>query len=290
MRVSLSVTNFTWPAGPDAIAADLIAVATAADEAGLDTVWVNDHLRQSDPGAAPDERDMLEVYTTLGFLAARTRRVRLGAMVSPVTYREPALLIKAVTTLDVLSGGRAWLGVGVGYPVEAEAMGLPMPPMRERFQRLTELLDLAEQMGRGDAVTFQGTHYRLTEPENRPMPLRTGGIPVLVGGMGPRRTLRLVARYAQACNLFDIPDGGVSVRRALDVLRSHCDDLGTDDEAIDKTISTRLGPDEDAAGLVQRLEAMRGWGIEHAVVIRPGPWTPASVAVLGEAAAQVRGW
>ena len=290
MRVSLSVTNFTWPAGPSAMAADLAAVATAADEGGLDTVWVNDHLRQSDPGAAPDQRDMLEVYTTLGFLAARTARVRLGAMVSPVTYREPAVLIKAVTTLDVLSGGRAWMGVGVGYPVEAEAMGLPMPPTRERFERLTELLELTEQMGHGDSTRFDGAHYRLADPENLPAPLRPGGIPVLVGGMGQKRTLRLVARYARACNVFDIPDGGVSVRRALAVLRSHCDDLGTDYGAIDKTISTRLEPDEDAVGLVRRLETMREWGIEHAVVIRPGPWTPESVTVLGEAADRVRGW
>jgi alkanesulfonate monooxygenase SsuD/methylene tetrahydromethanopterin reductase-like flavin-dependent oxidoreductase (luciferase family) len=290
MRVSLSVTNFTWPAGPEAMATDLSAVATAADEGGLDTMWVNDHLRQEDPGAAPDERDMLEVYTTLGFLAARTSRMRLGAMVSPVTYRAPALLIKAVTTLDVLSGGRAWLGVGVGYPVEAQAMGLSMPPTRERFERLTDLLELAEQMGRGDSSPFEGVHYRLADPENRPAPVQPGGIPVLVGGMGQRRTLRLVARYAQACNLFDIPDGGVSVRRALDALRAHCAELGTDDEAIDKTISTRLEPDEDATSLVRRLDAMREWGIDHAVVIRPGPWTPESVAVLGRAADRVSEW
>src|SRR6478609_7304643 len=121
MRISLSLTNFSWAGGPAALAASLAEVAVAAEEGGLDTLWVNDHLLQADPGAAPDERDMLEAYTTLGYLAARTARIGLGAMVSPVTYREPAVLLKAVTTLDVLSGGRAWPGLGVGYPVEAEA-------------------------------------------------------------------------------------------------------------------------------------------------------------------------
>lgn len=174
MRVSLSVTNFSWPAGPEAIAANLIDIAAAADDGGLDTLWVNDHLLQADPGAAPNERDMLEVYTTLGFLAARTTRVRLGAMVTPVTYWAPALLVKVVTTLDVLSGGRSWLGVGAGYPGEAQAMGLPMPPTPERFERLTDLLNLAERMGRGDASPFDGRHYQQAHPENRPLPLQPG--------------------------------------------------------------------------------------------------------------------
>ncbi len=288
MRVSLSLTNFTWPAGPPALASDLAEVAVTADRGGLDTVWVNDHLLQADPSAAQDERDMLEAYTTLGYLAGQTRRVRLGALVSPVTYREPALLLKAVTTLDVLSRGRAWLGVGVGYPAEAEAMGLPMPATGERFERLADLLDLAEQMSRGDPGPFSGTHYQLAHPENRPLPLTVGGIPVLVGGMGPRRTLRLVARYAQACNLFDIPDDGATILQRLDLLRRHCEDLGTNYAAIDKTISTRLEPGETPQSLARRLHRMHAWGIDHAIVIRPGPWTPSSVQTLAEAADTVR--
>jgi alkanesulfonate monooxygenase SsuD/methylene tetrahydromethanopterin reductase-like flavin-dependent oxidoreductase (luciferase family) len=288
MRISMSVTNFSWPDGPAALAASLAEVAVAAEEGGLDTLWVNDHLLQADPGAAPGERDMLEAYTTLGYLAARTARIRLGAMVSPVTYREPAVLLKAVTTLDVLSGGRAWLGVGVGYAVEAEAMGLPMPPTAERFERLTDLLDLAERMGRGDESPFEGRHHHLARPENRPLALQPGGIPVLVGGMGERRTLRLVARYARACNLFDVPDGGATVRQRLEVLRRHCAEVGRDPAGVETTISARLERDEDAGHVAERLLAMRSWGIEHAVFITPGPWREAAVQTLGAAADRVR--
>ena len=287
MRISLSVTNFSWPGGPAAIADSLAEVARAADDGGLHTLWVNDHLLQADPGAAADERDMLEVYTTLGYLAGCTRGLRLGAMVSPVTYREPALLVKAVTTLDVLSGGRAWLGVGVGYPVEAEAMGLPMPPTAERFERLTELLDLFEQMGRGDPSPFRGRHYRLAHPENRPTAVQPGGIPVLVGGMGRQKTLRLVARYARACNLFDVPDGGATVRDRVEVLRRHCAELGRDPAEVETTISTRLERGEDADHVTERLTALRAWGIEHAVFITAGPWTPGAVQTLVAAAARV---
>ncbi len=288
MRVSLSLTNFTWPGGPPRLATDLMGVAVAADQGGLDTMWVNDHILQADPGAAEDERDMLEAYTALGYLAGHTSRIRLGALVSPVTYREPAVLLKAVTTLDVLSRGRAWLGVGVGYPIEAAAMGLPMPPTRERFERLTDLLDLAEQMARDDANPFTGRHYRLAHPENRPLPLTPGGIPVLIGGMGPRRTLRLVARYARACNLFDIPDHGATIGQRLGILRRHCEEFGTDYTAIDKTISTRMEPGETPQNLVARLAEIRSWGIEHAIVIRRGPWTPESVRTLALAAGAVR--
>src|SRR6266568_3352698 len=146
MRLSISITNFSWPEGAAGIRAHLGQIVRAADEAGLDTVWVPDHLIQTDPTSNPDA-EMLEAYTTLGYLAARSERVRLGTMVSPVTYRPPALLVKAVSTLDVLSGGRAWLGIGAGYQQdEARATGLPLPPVPERFERLAETLQLAKQM------------------------------------------------------------------------------------------------------------------------------------------------
>ena len=166
-------------------------------------------------------------------------------------------------------------------------MGLPMPPTPERFERLSDLLNLAERMGGGDASPFDGRHYQLAHPENRPLPVQPGGIPILIGGMGPRRTMRLVARYARACNLFDLPDEGLTVRQRLEALARHCAELGTDYHAIDKTISTRLEPGEDADNLTKRLQRMRSWGIEHAVVIRPGAWTPESVAVLSQTAARV---
>ena len=163
-----------------------------------------------------------------------------------------------------------------------------MPTTGERFERLADLLDLAAQMSRGDPGPFSGSHYQLAHPENRPLPLTVGGIPVLVGGMGPRRTLRLVARYAHACNLFDIPDDGATILQRLDLLRRHCQDLGTSYAAIGKTISTRLEPGETPQSLARRLRRMHAWGIDHAIVIRPGPWTPSSVQTLAEAADTVR--
>jgi alkanesulfonate monooxygenase SsuD/methylene tetrahydromethanopterin reductase-like flavin-dependent oxidoreductase (luciferase family) len=157
MRVSIGVMNFSWPGGPRRLGAELARLARAADGAGVDTVWVGDHLLQADPTSAPDQTEMLEAYTTLGFLAAQTERVRLGTMVTGVTFREPALLVKAVTTLDVLSGGRAWLGIGAGYHQdEAQAMGLPLPPVAERFQRLEETLQIAARMWAGDDTPFEG--------------------------------------------------------------------------------------------------------------------------------------
>jgi F420-dependent oxidoreductase-like protein len=283
MRISLSVTNYTWPSGPPGLAAELARIARASDDAGLDTLWVADHLLQMDPASNPDA-EMLEAYTTLGFLAAQTERIRLGTMVTGVTFRAPSMLIKAVTTLDVLSGGRAWLGVGAGYQEdEARAMDLPLPPLAERFERLDETLRLALQMWSGQRSPFEGRHYRLERPISNPSPLRRPHPAILIGGMGERKTLRLVAEHGDACNLFDIPDGGETIRRKLDVLRRHCDDLGRPYDAIDKTVSTRLEPGESADGFVERCAALRQLGLEHAVVITPGAWTADAVERLGAA-------
>jgi alkanesulfonate monooxygenase SsuD/methylene tetrahydromethanopterin reductase-like flavin-dependent oxidoreductase (luciferase family) len=155
MRISIGVTNYSWPSGPQGIGSELVRLVRAADQAGVDTAWVVDHLVQADPNAAPDQRDMLEAYTTLGYLAARTERVRLGTMVTGVTFRPPALLVKAVTTIDVLTGGRAWLGIGAGYHSdEAQAIGLPLPAVAERFERLEETLQIALRMWAGDETPF----------------------------------------------------------------------------------------------------------------------------------------
>src|SRR5215208_1587116 len=184
MRFSLSITNYSWQSSPTGLGSELARVVRAADDADLDTVWVADHLIQADPTSTP-ESEMLEAYTTLGFLAAQTQTVRLGTMVTGVTFRPPALLIKAVTTLDVLSGGRAWLGVGAGYQQdEARAMDLPLPPVPERFDRLEDLLRLAKQMWAGDASPFTGTHARLERPVGNPLPVTRPHPPILVGGTG----------------------------------------------------------------------------------------------------------
>ena len=279
MKLSISVTNFSWRDGP--LAGRLADIARIADDGGLYGVWVADHLLQADPyGARPGETEMLEAYTTLGYLAACTSRVRLGTLVTAVTFRPPALLVKAVTTLDVLSGGRALFGIGAGYEAaEAAAMGLPLPPIRERFERLEETLKIALQLWAGDPAAIVGEHYRLDAPVHSPAPISRP--PILIGGTGERRTLPLVARYADACNVFDIPDGGATVRRKLEVLARLCDEVGRPYAEIEKTLSTRLTPCESPAELVRRAE---GLGIEHLVVLSAGPWTPAAVTGLASVA------
>ncbi len=289
MRVSIGVTNFSWPSGPGGLGAELVRLVRAADQAGVDTVWVADHLIQADPTAGPDETEMLEAYTTLGFLAGQTERVRLGTMVSPAALRPPALLVKAVTTLDVLSGGRAWLGIGAGYHAEeAQALDLPLPPVAERFERLEETLQVAIRMWAGDETPFEGKHYRLRHPAGSPGPAQRPHPPILVGGAGERRTLRLVARYADACSLADIPDGGRTVTHKLAVLAGHCADVGRPYEAIEKTLGTRLEAGESSDDLARRAAAAAALGIEHVAVITPGPWKPERLATLAAAIPTLR--
>ena len=284
IRVSIALTNYSWPGGPGRLGAELAGVVRGADQAGVDTVWVVDHLLQADPTAPPGDTEMLEAYTTLGFLAAQTERVRLGTMVTGVTFRPPALLVKAVTTLDVLSGGRAWLGIGAGYHgPEAAAMGLPLPPVAERFERLEETLQIAARMWAGDDAPYEGRHYRLEHPTGSPRPIQRDHPPVLIGGTGERKTLRLVARYADACNLFDIPDDGRTVKHKLEVLARHCDEVGRPYGAIEKTLSTRLHPGESSEEFVARCMGVAALGIEHLVVLTPGPWSAEALATLGAA-------
>ncbi|MCY1145415.1 TIGR03560 family F420-dependent LLM class oxidoreductase [Actinoplanes sp. Pm04-4] len=279
MDVSVSLTSY--PA--DGSAAAVTDLGQAADELGLHTVWVTDHLIQADPAAAVTD-PMLEAYAVLAFLAATTRRVRLGAMVSPVSFRPPALLIKSVTTLDVLSAGRAWLGVGAGYQQdEARAMGVPLPAPRERFEHLDDTVRLAAQMWRGDTAPFHGFHARLERPLSSPQPVTRPHPPILIGGTGERRTLRLVAEHADACNLFDIPDGGATIRHKLAVLREHCAAVGRDDAGIIKTVSTAIGNGEPAEQFAGRCAELKSYGLDHVVVIARG--RPLTVGDLERVAA-----
>ena len=281
MRISLSVTDYSYESG--GLAPALARIARAAEDTGLDTLWVADHLVQANPTSTPDS-EMLEAYTTLGYLAATTERIRLGAMVTAATFRPATLLVKAVTTLDVLSGGRAWLGIGAGYHEdEAAAMDLPLPPVAERFERLQETLRLARQMWAGDASPFHGRHVRPQRPVSNPPPLTRPHPPILVGGMGERKTLRLVAEHADACNLFDIPDGGATIRHKLEVLAAHCETVGRPYDEIEKTVSTRLEPGESPEAFAARCESLADLGIDHAVVITTGAWTEDAVATLGRA-------
>jgi alkanesulfonate monooxygenase SsuD/methylene tetrahydromethanopterin reductase-like flavin-dependent oxidoreductase (luciferase family) len=267
MKLSIAVTNYSWPGGSRGLAGHLVELARDADTAGVDTLWVADHLLQMDPNSAVDE-PMLEAYTTLGFLAAVTDRVRLGTLVTWAAIRPPALVVKTVSTLDVLSGGRAWLGVGAGYQEQEAAMtGLPFQPTAERFVLLEELLQLAAQLWDGNAAPFDGPRHPATAPINQPAPINRPR--VLVGGMGEQRTLPLVARYADACNLFDIPDGGRTLRGKLDALRAACEEIGRDPASVEVTLSTRVGAGETPAALADRRAAL---GVDHVIVLTTGPW------------------
>jgi F420-dependent oxidoreductase-like protein len=283
MKLSVSMTNYSWP---DSIRDRLTTLAGVLDDTVVDTLWMADHLLQADPASQLDE-PMLEAYTTLGYLAAATSRIRLGTMVTAATFRAPALLIKAVTSLDVLSAGRAWLGIGAGYNGdEARAMGLFLPDTAERFTRMTELLRLARQMWNGDETPFRGEYLDLEHPVGSPRPVTTP--PVLIGGTGERRTLRLVAEYGDACNLFDVPDGGAAIRRQLSVLDRHCADVGRPPEEIERTVTTALQDGEGSGQLVERCQKLADLGIQHVVVIARGrPLTDADLNCVAGAADQL---
>lgn len=276
MRVSISVSDYTWPGA--AMGPHLGDLVSAADDAGVDTLWLPDHVVQADPRKSP-EAEMLETYTTLGFIAARTERIRLGAMVTPATYRAPAVVVKAVTTLDVLSGGRAWFGVGAGYSEgEARDMGLDFPPTGERFERLTETLEIAFRMWAGDTSPYHGKHHRLEKPLNSPLSVSRPHPPVLIGGTGEKKTLRLVAQYANACNLSDMPDEGATIRRKLAVLRQHCEDVGRPFADIEKTASTMYFDGETPDAFTARCATLAGYGVEHVVLFHS--WTVESLTAL----------
>jgi F420-dependent oxidoreductase-like protein len=231
VRIGVQIPDFQGAGGPDRLGPALAEVATAAEDAGFWSIALMDHFFQIGVVGPPDN-DMLEAYTTLGYLAACTSRVNLLTLVTGAVYRYPGILAKIVTTLDVLSGGRAWLGIGAAWnDEESRGLGIPFPPVAERFERLEETLQICLQMWSGDETPFHGAHYQLDRPLNRPQAISKPHPPIMIGGTGERKTLRLVAKYAQACNLFPVPD----LARKLDVLRAHCEAEGTDYEAIEKT-------------------------------------------------------
>jgi alkanesulfonate monooxygenase SsuD/methylene tetrahydromethanopterin reductase-like flavin-dependent oxidoreductase (luciferase family) len=282
VRISINVARY---ASPDAtpVRGWLGEVARQADDAGVDTLWVPDHLLQMDPGADVSD-PMLEAYTVLGFLGARTERVGLGTMVTWASMRPPALLVKAVTTLDVLTGGRAWLGIGAGYrDDEARMMGLPFEDTPTRFQLVEDTVRLAQRMWAGDENPVRVGARRAERPIGSPRPLRPPHPRILIGGMGERRTLPLVARYADACNLFDVPDEGRTLRRKLDVLTRACEAVGRAVSDIEITLSSRLDASEDSAALMRRCDTLAAIGVQHLVLITDGPWTPERIAVVGGA-------
>jgi F420-dependent oxidoreductase-like protein len=234
MKLDLHYWNYSTPPEPAKMAATLAETARIAEQSGVSSFSVMDHYFQMDYATAAEE-PMLEAYTTLGYLAGRTERMTLGALVTGVTYRHPGLLAKIVTTLDVLSEGRARLGIGASwYEREQRGLGVPLVPVGERFERLEETLQVCLQMWSGDNGPYQGRHYQLAETLCVPQPVQRPRPPILIGGGGERKTLRLVARYADACNLFG--SSPEDVARKLEVLRSHCEAEGRDYDSIEKTV------------------------------------------------------
>ncbi len=274
MRLGLQIPDFSWPGGPAAIGPTLRRIAREAEAAGMASLWVMDHFFQISM-LGPPEREMLEGYSTLAHLAAVTERVRLGTLVTGVTYRHPGLLVKTVTTLDVLSGGRANLGIGAAWNEEEhDGLGVPFPSTAERFERLEETLRVARQMWAGDDSPIVGAHYRLARPLNVPQALSRPHPPVMVGGWGERKTLRLVAQYADACNLFDA--GHDVITHKLEVLRQHCADVGRPYDEITRTTLGHLMLSPDGAGdtqtvpeAVERFADLAALGIDEAIVSLP---------------------
>jgi len=242
MKVGLQIPYFTWSGGAAEMGGKLAEITRTAEDAGFDSAWVMDHYFQI-PMVGPAEADMLEAYTTLGYLAGQTKRLTLGTMVTGVTYRNPGVLIKQVTTLDVLSGGRAWLGIGAAwFDREHEGLGVAFPPLKERFERLEEALQIAHQMWDPDNNgPFDGTHYQLKETLNVPAALSTPHPRILIGGTGEKKTLRFVAKYADACNIIGM-QGEDFIRQKLDVLRGHCEREGRNYDDIEKTVLFVMNP------------------------------------------------
>lgn len=276
MRIGVQYIAFDWPGGAPEIAARVAEIARSVDAAGFASLWVEDHFFQV-PAVAPAEDPMLEAYATLGYLAGVTQRVRLGTLVSGNTYRNPGLLVKAATSLDVLSGGRAYLGIGTGWlRREHEGLGFALPSVAERFERLEETLQIARLMWSEGAVPFRGRHYQLAETLCSPPPVSRPHPPILVGGMGERKTLRLVARYADACNFYivDRRRGVGPLRKKLDVLRRRCEEEGRSFDAIERTLllGTPLPTGgETSSDLIRVCRESAEAGFQHAIfMLSPG--------------------
>jgi F420-dependent oxidoreductase-like protein len=267
VKLGLQIPSFSWPGGAEAIGPTLARIARQADDIGLDSIWVMDHFFQiRSVGVATEP--MLEGYTALGFMAANSSRARLGLMVGGVHYRLPGLWAKATTTLDVLSGGRAWLGIGAAWnEEESNGLGFPFPPLGERFELLEDTLRFVHDMWQGERGTekpFDGRHVRATRLLNSPQALSKPHPPILVGGGGERKTLRLVAQYADACNVFGAPP---MLQRKFEILRQHCADVGRDPDEIERTTLQNVNlKAETPAQVVDRFGELADAGAQHVIV------------------------
>ncbi|MFA7484062.1 MAG: LLM class F420-dependent oxidoreductase [Vulcanimicrobiota bacterium] len=283
MKLGLQLSDFTLPGGPPLLHEHLRAIAQRAELAGFESLWVMDHFFQIEH-IGPAEMDMLEGYTTLGYLAACTQTIQLGTLVTGVTYRHPGVLAKIVTTLDVLSGGRAWLGIGAGwFEREHHGLGVPFPSVSERFEHLEETLQIVLQMWSDDDGPFHGKHHQLAETLCVPRPLTRPHPPIMIGGMGEKKTLRMVAQYGQACNLFEFAGLGI-LKSKLEILKRHCQEVGTDYDAISKTVLGQTSVKDKASSdkLVEKLGRLAELGFDHAIYSLQDPTDPRSIEVFAE--------
>jgi F420-dependent oxidoreductase-like protein len=288
MKIGLQINRFTWPGGPEAIGPTLAGIVRQADDVGFDSIWVMDHFFQIRSNGRPEE-PMLEGWTTLGFMAAHSKRARLGLMVGGVHYRNPGLWVKAATTLDVLSGGRAWLGIGAAWNEdESRSLGFPVPPLGDRFDMLEETLQIAHGMWqgeRGSEEEFTGRKFHATRLLNSPQSLSRPRVPIMIGGGGEKKTLRLVARYGDATNVFGTPEG---IARKYAILAEHCADIGRDPSEIEHStlqnvyISTHDGErTEPPQHVLNRFGDFSDAGAEHIIVSMASLPDPGALEIMG---------
>ena len=277
MKVGLQIPDFSTRGGPETLGRELANVARTADDAGFEYITVMDHFFQI-PSAGPAEKEMLEAYTTLGYLAACTSHAALITLSTGAFHREPGILGKIVTTLDVLSDGRAWLGVGAGWnEEESRGLGIRFPPVSERFERLEETLQICLQMWRGNEKPYEGRHYSAERPLNSPQSLSRPHPPIMIGGDGERKTLRLVAQYADACNLF----AGRDEVRKLDILRQHCEAVGRDYDTVYKTVYYVFDPARGTQRIVHDLGALAEVGFAAAIGAVANVWDVRPLELIG---------
>jgi F420-dependent oxidoreductase-like protein len=288
MKLGLQISSFTWPDGASAIGPTLARVVRQADDIGFDSIWVMDHFFQI-RGVGQPEEPMLEGWTTLGFMAAHSTRARLGLMVGGVHYRYPGLWIKAATTLDVLSGGRGWLGIGAAWnEEESNGLGFPFPPLADRFEMLEETLQIGYELWsgeRGSEGSFAGRHFRASRLLNSPQSISRPRVPIMVGGGGEKKTLRLVAQYADACNVFGTPE---AIARKYSILHAHCAAVGRDPGEIERSTLQNVRVSADGARgsqtptrVVERFGELADAGAQHIILSVPDLHDPSHLELIG---------
>lgn len=276
MHIGLQIPSFKYPGGAAAIRPTLKEIATTAEAGGFYSLWVMDHYYQIKGLFGESHTDpMLEAYTTLGYMAGLTEKAFLGVLVTGVIYRHPAVLLKMVNTLDILSGGRAYFGIGAAwYEAEARGWGIPYPPTAERFEQLEDNLKLAKALWAGDEVSFLGRHVSAPAITNNPRPLSQPHPRIMIGGTGPNKTLRMVAQYADACNIGEWA-GRENMQKALDNLKRHCDALGRDYDTVEKTAlcTVHLSGQDTPARTIERIEELSQMGFSHVIFNMPDVYT-----------------